>query len=99
MEVTVNFGESLNIYGIALFCIMGFINGFLMRNIGLYKGIALFFVLPYSLDLLISLNNVLQATLPFLVFAVLGFLGTRKVMMYGTRSAYFVVDSLERFRR
>ncbi len=57
------------------FCALGFLNGCLFRNIGVLKIIALFFLLPYSLDILIALNRIWGATLPFLICVWLGWYG------------------------
>lgn len=63
---------------LSFFCGLGFLNGWLFRNIRVLKIIALFFVLPYSLDLLIALNRMWEATVPFLVSAWFGWYGLQK---------------------
>jgi predicted MFS family arabinose efflux permease len=75
MNLTLAVGENLNWYGVAMFAAMGYLNGYLFRNINLYKIIALLFVLPFCLELLIGLDNVKDATLPFLIMALVGFFG------------------------
>jgi len=92
MEVTVLVGKDLNVLGIAVFCAAGLLNGFLFRNVGLLKIIAIFFVVPYCLDLLINLNNLYQATIPFIVFAVAGYLGWPKTSSYLERFFYLLKD-------
>jgi len=94
VEVTVLVGEDLNILGIALFCAAGLLNGFLFRDVGLIKIIAIFFVLPFCVDLLINLNNLYQATIPFLVFAVVGYLGGQKSFLYLEHVFCFLKDRI-----
>ncbi len=66
------------LHEIAIFAAIGYLNGYLFRDIGPFKIIALFFILPASLDILIQLNHVKIATIPFLLMAILGFLGPVK---------------------
>jgi len=98
MNITVNFGDSLNIYGIALFCVLGYFNGYLFRDIGLYKIIALFFVIPFCIDLLVRLNIVMTATLPFLIFALIGFWGLEKTKNRILDFIDFTRDQIDRLR-
>lgn len=78
MNLTVEVGNDLNWLGIAIFAGMGYLNGYLFRNIGFLKIIALIVVLPACLDLLIQLNNVIDATIPFLLMALAGFWGPER---------------------
>ncbi|HIJ25784.1 MAG: hypothetical protein HOA22_11055 [Gammaproteobacteria bacterium] len=78
MNVTVVVGENLNWLGIGIFAGLGYLNGYLLRDIGLIKIIAAFFVIPYSLSTLSQVNNVVQATLPFLLLALAGYWGLDK---------------------
>ncbi len=75
MDFIVEFGERLNFVGIGLFCLLGYFNGFLFRNMGMYKIIIAIFSIPMSIQLLVSLNIVYDATIPFLLFAPIGYLG------------------------
>ena len=76
---------------LGFFCALGFLSGYLFRNLGILKIIALFFVLPYSLDLLIALNRVWGATIPFLVCAWFGW--------YGAQRTWFKVQEIYRVFR
>ncbi len=78
MNLTVEIGNDLNWLGIAIFAGMGYLNGSLFRNIGFLKIIALFVILPFCLDLLIQLNNIIDATIPFLLMALVGFWGPER---------------------
>lgn len=98
MNITVNFGDSLNLYGIALFCVLGYFSGYLFRDIGLYKIIALFFVIPFCIDLLVRLNIVMTATLPFLIFALIGFWGLEKTKNRILDFIDFTRDQIDRLR-
>ncbi|HAW51756.1 MAG TPA: hypothetical protein DCX54_05415 [Flavobacteriales bacterium] len=80
MNLTVVVGNELNWLGIAIFAGMGYLNGYLFRNIGFIKIIALFVFLPFCLNLLIQLNNVLSATIPFLLMALVGFWGPARTL-------------------
>ncbi len=82
MNLTVVVGNDLNWLGIAIFAGMGYLNGYLFRNIGFIKIIALFVFLPFCLNLLIELNNVKSATLPFLLMALVGFWGPARTLQY-----------------
>ncbi len=98
MNYTVQFGENLNLYGIALFCVLGYFNGYLFRNPGLYKIIAIIFVVPFSLSLVSGVNLVFQATIPFLLVALIGFLGFEKFKYYLDEVFYLVKGLLQRSR-
>ena len=78
MNVTVVVGENLNCLGIGIFAGLGYLNGYLLRDIGLIKIIAAFFIIPYSVAFLVDLDNVIQATLPFLLMALAGYWGPNK---------------------
>ena len=74
-EIIVFVLDGLATYPFLIFCIIGFINGSLFRDIGLLKLIALIVIVPTSLALLIDVNRLWVATLPFLIFALLGYWG------------------------
>lgn len=57
------------------FAVLGYFNGYLFRDIHVLKIIAIIVVVPYCVDMLIGINWVLTATLPFLLGAVLGYWG------------------------
>ena len=82
MNVTVVVGENLNWLGIGIFAGLGYLNGYLLRDIGLIKIIAAFFIIPYSVAFLVDLDNVIQATLPFLLMALAGYWGPNKTRCY-----------------
>jgi hypothetical protein len=65
-------------YPLIFFVGLGYFNGYLFRNIGFIKVILMIFVVPFCLDLLINVNQVFVATLPFLVSAIFGFMGVPK---------------------
>ncbi len=79
MQLTVVVGDNLNWLGIALCAGAGYLCGYLFRNINLLKIIALFFIVPFCLDFLIALNNVWDATIPFLLFGGIGFFGLERL--------------------
>ena len=74
-------------YPIVFFSLIGYFNGYLIRPFGLYKIIAAFFVVPYSLAFLIDTNLLFQGTIPFLLFVLGGFLGA-------DRSKYYLAEIL-----
>ena len=78
MNVTVVIGDNFSLYEIAMFAAAGYFNGYLFRDISLFKIIALFFVLPFCIDLLIRIDNVPEITLPFLLMALVGYWGPDK---------------------
>ena len=83
-------------YPFIFFAAVGYFVGFLFRNINLYKIIALFFILPYCLQLLIDLNWLWRATLPFLVFAVIGYLSYPKASFYALEAFDVVKNRVQR---
>ncbi|ODS23652.1 hypothetical protein AB835_07555 [Candidatus Endobugula sertula] len=65
-------------YPTIFFAGLGYFNGYLFRDINPLKIIAMIFVVPYCIDLLININWIYLATLPFLLFAVIGYWGVDK---------------------
>jgi len=98
MDITLNFGDNLNLYGILLFCGLGYLNGNLLRDVGLYKIIALIFVIPFCIELLMGINLVFDATIPFLLFAVVGFMGPDKSKYYLSEMYYSLRGLLQKIR-
>ena len=69
-------------YPIVFFSLAGYFNGYLIRPFGLYKIIAAIFVVPYSLGFLVDVNLIFEATIPFILCVVFGFLGADKSKYY-----------------
>ncbi|MCU7880017.1 MAG: hypothetical protein KZQ66_03585 [Candidatus Thiodiazotropha sp. (ex Lucinoma aequizonata)] len=65
-------------YPAIFFAGLGYFNGYLFRDINLYKIFAMIFVVPYCMELLININWVYLATLPFLICSVIGYWGIDK---------------------
>ena len=53
---------------IGVFLGLGLFTGSLFRNVGLYKALAIYFIFPYILILVSSLN-IWNATIPYLIGA------------------------------
>ena len=62
-------------YPTIFFAGLGYFNGYLFRNLTPLKIITMVFVVPYCIDLLININWIYLATLPFLLCAVIGYWG------------------------
>lgn len=92
MELNIVVGSNLNWLGITVFCVAGYFIGFLTRNIGIIKIVLLFMVAPFFLDLLTALNNIWQATIPFILCALVGHLGERQTVFHIRRASDFVRD-------
>ena len=65
-------------YPAIFFAGLGYFNGYLFRDMNLYKIIAMIFVVSYCMELLININWIVTATLPFLFCAVIGYWGIDK---------------------
>ncbi len=82
MNESIHFGGDLHIFVTAIFCLLGYFNGYLLRDMGLYKIIGAVLIIPACLQTLIDINDVISATLPFLVSAWIGHIGMRKAKRY-----------------
>lgn len=83
MNLTVILSEiQLPILMLIFFSGLGYLNGWLMREIGVLKIIALIILLTASLKQLVSLNQVFLATIPFLLFMWFGYYGIRNTYQY-----------------
>jgi len=84
---------NLSLYGILFFCAAGFLYGFLFRNLGILKIIAIIIITPAIIQFLVDVNNLVEVTLPFLLFAVSGYLGKDKNLFY-VKELYYSVKKL-----
>ena len=81
MDLTVIMSENqLPMLGLIFFSALGYLNGWLIKEIAVLKIIALIIILPTSLDTLIKLNHVYTATIPFLISAWFGYYSIRKTV-------------------
>ena len=96
MGLAPEIAENLNMYGIALFCVAGYLNGYLFRDVGFIKIVVIIFVVPFCLDFLIITDNLTEATLPFLLCAVIGFKGIEKSIRYLKQFYYGFMDLIGR---
>ena len=80
-------------YPAIFFAGLGYFTGYLFRNTNLLKIAIAFFLIPYSLEWLVHLNWVWQGTLPYLVFAVVGFFGHDKAG-YRLNGALYAIKNL-----
>lgn len=83
-------------YPFIFFGFVGYFNGYLFRNVNFIKVIAIILILPYCLSLLIEINLVFSATLPFCIFALGGFLGIDKSKYYLSKIANNIQNRLRR---
>lgn len=74
---------------LAFYSFLGFLNGYLIRELSIIKIIVLIFLTPLSIKLLVDLDRVVLATIPFLLFAWFGYYGFRK-SYYKLREVYEV---------
>ena len=85
-------------YTAIIFCVAGYFCGSLVRNITVIKVIVLLVVLFYVIQFLIFLNNLTVATIPFLVFALIGYWGKEKTLAYLANAFELLREQVERFR-
>lgn len=71
-----------------VFAVVGYIAGSWVYKKNFYTAIAVLFVIPYSMLVLIWINAVVFATLPFLLFAVVGYIGVEKSKYYLSEAFY-----------
>ncbi len=77
---------------LVLFSVVGYVAGSWVYRKNLYTAIAVLFIIPYSMLVLIFVNAVVFATLPFLVFAMVGYIGMDK-------SKYYLFEALYLFKQ
>lgn len=65
-----------------LYASVGYLTGYMVRTIGIIKIIILFFIVPPMLDHLIDINQLWVATLPYIVSAMIGYIGIDKARYY-----------------
>jgi len=65
----------------------------LFRNLGILKIIAIIIITPAIIQFLVDVNNLVEVTLPFLLFAVSGYLGKDKSLFY-VKELYYSVKKL-----
>ncbi len=83
-------------YPVLFFSLVGYWSGWVMREKGLYKIILLLFFLYHFLPILVSINKVYIATLPFLVGIGIGYLGMDKVKYYGNEIFWTIKNIIKR---
>jgi predicted neutral ceramidase superfamily lipid hydrolase len=76
-----------------LFSVVGYISGFWVYKKNFYTAIAVVFIIPYAVFILMWINAVISATLPFLLFATIGYIGIDKTKYY----ALELLDFLKKF--
>ena len=81
-------------YPIIIFSALGYFTGYLFKNINIYKLILLIILLPSILDLLIQINQVFQATFPFIFFAIINYLDKQKILYYLDETLYTLKNLL-----
>lgn len=65
-----------------LYAGVGYLTGYMVRTIGIIKIIILLFIVPPMLDHLININQVWTATLPYIVSAMIAYVGIDKFRYY-----------------
>lgn len=83
-------------YPAIFFAGLGYFTGYLFRKANLLKIAIIIFLIPYSLELLVSLNWIWQGTIPYLMLTIVGFLGHEKASYYLTESIYTLKDLISR---
>ena len=78
------------------FAALGYVTGYLFRNTNPLIIIVAIVLIPYSLEWLVSLNWLWLATVPYLVFAVVGFIGHDKAFRYIGNLFYTLLDWVQR---
>lgn len=73
---------------LVVFAVVGYIAGLWVYKKNFYTAVAVLFVIPYAMLMLIWINAVVFATLPFLLFAVIGYIGTEKSKYYLSETFY-----------
>lgn len=85
-------------YPAIIFCVAGYFCGSLFCNITVIKVIVLLVVLFYAIQILIALNNLTVATIPFLIFALIGYWGKEKTLGYVSNTFELLREQVDRFR-
>ncbi len=86
MNWTIDLGGDLHIVGVIFSCLLGYLDGYLLRDLNFRKIIAAYFVIPCSIIWLIDINDVMFSTIPFLLSAWSGHIGLEKTKYYATES-------------
>ncbi len=73
---------------LVVFAVVGYIAGSWVYKKNFYTAVVVLFVIPYLMLMLIWINAVVSATLPFLLFAVIGYIGVDKSKYYALETPY-----------
>ncbi|MCW8830970.1 MAG: hypothetical protein OQK32_05545, partial [Gammaproteobacteria bacterium] len=71
---------------------------YLFHEPGVFKIIAILFAVPVSIQLLIDINIVYTATIPFLISALIGFWGMGKTKKNLLLAYDFTTEQFDRFK-
>lgn len=90
--------SNINIPGYVIFALAGYFCGYLFRNTGFIKIIAIIVIVPAILQFVITIDEMLWVTIPFLIGVVLGLAGTEKLKRAFIIAGDSLQDLLRRFR-
>lgn len=85
-------------YPFILFIGLGYFTGYLFRDIHIIKIIIILVFVPTMIDLMIRINALVIATIPFVVSGLVGFIGLEKTKYKLIDGVDFIRDMIGRIR-